>query len=785
MYDNHGAPLPDGPGARSSEPVARQRARGRLLVTLAMLAACGAAPARARGPGLVLADHGRTRYTIVIASAASPATRHAADELQGFLHEMTGADLPIVSDTTPATSHEILIGDSDRLHELGVAINFAALGAEGYVLRTVAQRLVIAGGNQRGNLYGVYGLLGDHLGCRWYTVDLARIPQSSRLAVGPLDETVVPPLEYREILMSECYDGDWAARNRVNGLSSQLRERHGGGEGVWGVHTFYRWVPPERCFAAHPEYFSLIDGRRAGSGAQLCLANPEVFALVLAGVRQAMHDYPQYTAYSVSQNDCAGPCQCDACQAIARREGSEMGPVLDFVNRIADAVQDEFPDKYISTLAYQYTRKPPKTLRPHRNVVVQLCSIECNFGAALADRRWPQNQSFVRDLEGWSAIHDRIYIWNYTTSFAAYLTPYPNRHTVGPDIRLFAANHVRGVFEQNGYNTLGGEMSQLDAFLMARLLWDPLVDRDAVITDFLQGVYGRAAAPIRQYLDLIERKVIDDGIFLSFNMPPGGDLLTPDLMARGDSLWEQAEAAVRYQPDVLARVERARMSLDYAFVELARAGGFAAWLVDQQTLTMRPDPVLSQRMDRLFGQLDRIGVERLTEWGVTKREFVDSCGPLRGAPRQLSLVPAVDGGGDEPGLAYALFPGGPAMLNDWTALSPTARGTSSRVGADLAPTGSGSGVVFTGYVDAPRDGIYTFSMVTDDAGYLRVAGQELIANRDTRQWGVRQTGYIALARGRHPIEVAWYNLYGAQALMLEWTVPDGRSTPIPPERLAH
>lgn len=758
------------------------------VLCLSTAAALATAPAdrasSASGP-LTLAVAGQTDYRIVVAAQASPATRYGATELRGFLREMTGADFAIVDDTAPPLAHEILLGDSARLRSVGITINAAALGSEGYVLRTVDGRLVIAGGAERGDLYGVYGLLEDHLGCRWYTVEISSIPRVERLELPALDETVVPPLEYREILMSECYDGDWAARNRLNGLSARLGSRHGGGEGVWGVHTFYRWVPPERYFASHPEYFALVDGKRAGSGAQLCLAQPQVFELILAGVREAMRQYPQYTAYSVSQNDCAGPCQCPQCRAIAEREGSEMGPVLDFVNRIAAAVEPEFPGKCISTLAYQYTRRPPQHLRPRRNVVVQLCSIEANFGAPLADPRWPQNRAFVQDLESWARIHDRLYIWNYTTSFAAYLTPYPNRHAVGPDLRLFVANHVRGVFEQNVYNTLGGEMSELDAFLLAKLLWNPQVDRQAVADDFLTHVYGRAAAPIRAYLELIERHVVDDGIVLSFNMPPGGDLLTPALLQQGDTLWEQAEAAVRYQPEVLARVQRARMCLDYAFVQLALSGGFAAWRIDQQNLVLRPDPVLADRLDRFVAQLDRTGVDRLTEWGVTKKEFVDSCSRLRQGERRLPLVAAEDAPRQGDGLAYTVYPGGGAMLGDRTLIEGLARGTTADITTGLAPGTVGYGVVFSGYLEAPRDGIYTFSMVTDDAGYLRVGDEEVIANRDTQQWGVRQTGYIALAKGRHRLEAAWYNLYGAEALRLEWTVPEGTSTPLPAALLSH
>jgi len=770
----------------AAAPVTSSTRRIAMAALSALLAAgcAGLTTGGTRSGGVVLAADGSTDYRIVISADASPSTRHGARELQGFLGQMTGAEFPIVTDAEAPVAAEILLGNSARLQGLGLDIDFHALGPEGYTLRTVGPKLVIAGGDERGNLYGVYALLEEHFGCRWYTMSYSRIPEYEHLVLLPTDETYVPPLEYREILMKQCYDGDWAARNRLNGLSARLRTRHGGGEGVWGVHTFYRYVPPEEHFDDHPEYFSLVDGKRTTAGAQLCLTNEDVFHLLVEGVRQVMRQHPEYTAYSVSQMDCYGPCQCGQCQAIVDREESQMGPVLHMVNRIAAAVEDEFPGKCISTLAYQYTRKPPKHVRPRHNVVIRLCSIECNFGSPLADSTWPQNQAFARDLEGWSRIHDRIYIWNYTTSFKAYLTPYPNRHTVGPDLRLFTDHNVRGVMEQNVYNTLGGEMDHLDAFLLAKLLWNPQANRDAVMDDFLTHVYGAAAGPIRAYLDLVERKVAEDDVYLSFNLATGGDLLTPEIMSEGDRLWDAAEAAVRYDAAALFRVRQARMSLDYAFVFLACEGGYGAWRLDQDSLALRPDPTLVERLDRFLPYLDYAGVDRLTEWGVTKKEFIERCQHLRDGGRALALLPAVEVEDPRPGLAYAVYDGRGTLAANRQTLEPRSVGVTDRVTVEVAPSGRGYGIAFSGYVEAPRDGIYTFTMITDDAGYLEVGGQEIIANRHSQQWGVRMSGHVALTRGHHPIEMAWQNAYGAHALLLEWTPPGGESGPIPPTYLA-
>jgi hypothetical protein len=51
-----------------------------------------------------------------------------------------------------------------------------------------------------------------------------------------------------------------------------------------------------------------------------------------------------------------------------------MGVLLNFVNKVADGVGKKYPDVKIGTLAYQYSHKPPKNIRPRDNVQINLCA---------------------------------------------------------------------------------------------------------------------------------------------------------------------------------------------------------------------------------------------------------------------------------------------------------------------------------------------------------------------------------------------------------------------------
>ena len=319
-----------------------------IWLLLAAVACCAFAAQTARTEELVLAEGGQSAYRIVVADDASPSTRHGAEELQTFLGQMTGAKLPIVSDTQPPAEREIILGDNAHLRKLGLKVDFQELGHEGYVIRTAGSNLVIAGGSLRGNMYGVYGLLEDHLGCRWFAPGVSRIPKHNRLAIGPIDERQVPVLEYREPFTSDCFDGDWCARNRVNSSSGRLGEQHGGkvrfGSGFF-VHTFNRLVPPGKYFDEHPEYFSLVKGKRLKDRSQLCCTNEDVIRICTEEILKAMRAQPDAFVFSVSQNDWHNYCECEKCQALAKQEDSQIAPVLQLVNRVAEAVERQFPDK--------------------------------------------------------------------------------------------------------------------------------------------------------------------------------------------------------------------------------------------------------------------------------------------------------------------------------------------------------------------------------------------------------------------------------------------------------
>ena len=304
----------------------------------------------------------------------------------------------------------------------------------------------------------------------------------------------------------------------------------------------------------------MVDGKRLRDFSQLCLTNPEVLEITVEKALAALLKRPECRIISISQNDCENYCECPACAEIDAREESHAGSLIWFVNRVAGRIEEEFPQIVVDTLAYMYSRKPPKHIRPRRNVCVRLCSIECCFAHSFASCE--QNASFIEDLRAWAKVCDRLYIWDYTTGFAHYPAPHANWNTLQANMRSFVGNNVKGVFEQ-ACGALGGgaDLNELRAYLLCKLLWDAGCDLETHKREFCEYYYGAAAPHILAYIGALTEKVERDGIHTGFNDECDKPYLTDEMLDIYDGFFERAEGAVIGDPLRHARVAKARLSI--------------------------------------------------------------------------------------------------------------------------------------------------------------------------------------------------------------------------------
>ncbi|MGN0846589.1 MAG: DUF4838 domain-containing protein [Kiritimatiellia bacterium] len=538
---------------------------------------------------LVLAERGKpAAYTIVRAATASASEVYAAEELRDFLARVTGVTLPIATDEKGVPQKAIVVGGAvgkERLDE--------GLGDDGFRLKVEGERLYVCGSRKRGALYGVYEILEKYAGCRWYASWHAVIPSKARVCVpGNLDDRQTPAFAMREPYWYDMnVNREFSARLRVNGYNhcaGGVPEKLGGdsfrfGGGLGSCHTFNALLPPDEFFDAHPEYFSLENGVRIKNPSQLCLTNPDVLRIVTERVLERIRRDPGAKFYGVSQNDWYHYCQCAACKAVDEEEESHAGTMIRFVNAVAEAVEKEFPDVVIETLAYQYTRKPPKKTKVRHNVVPCLCTIECDFARPIDVSDFKENISFRRDIAGWKTQTDQLYVWDYTTDFPNYTLPFANVLALQGNLKFFRDNNVREIFEQGAYQGYHGDFAELKAWLLAKWMWNPDLPIEPLLQDFFNGYYGKGAPFVRAYFDELHALQIaystPSNRPLSIWVGPENPAIPDAFLEKAAGLWEQARAATKDDPATAYNVRMGAFSVDYMRLErLRRKVGKALWL---------------------------------------------------------------------------------------------------------------------------------------------------------------------------------------------------------------
>jgi len=501
-------------------------------------------------------------WDIVLAPDASPAEAYAAAEFRSLVAQAAGVTLPTVTVTDRDDRH-VFIGTSRAMAQSAVGFDCAAMGSEALRIVVRNKLIAIAGGRPRGTLYGVYTFLEDYLGVRFLTADHTVVPKlAAKAVIGPLDRCYEPALSFRWSYYGETNRSPMlAARLRVNTVAGDPKFGGRTGQALIG-HSFGSQIPSRTYGKVHPEYFALRNGKRLSdrrddwSESQPCLTNPEVLKIVTAAVLAELKAHPDTENISVCQNDNAQNCLCPKCKAIDDREGTPMGSLLEFVNAVADAVAKEHPKVKVGTLAYWYTRKPPKTIKPRPNVQIQLCSIECCMIHPINDPKCAQNVQFCREMDEWGKLTRNIYIWNYNTNFSNYLLPCPNLRVIEPNIRYFTANGAKGIFMQAAGNSTGAEFSDLRNYVMARLLWDPRQSGRQLADEFLDLHYGKASPPIRRFVNAYHDRCESKGIHRNCFGEPRDYAIDAEVGTTAMNAFAEA-LALADSDAVKARVEKA------------------------------------------------------------------------------------------------------------------------------------------------------------------------------------------------------------------------------------
>jgi len=557
-----------------------------------------------RNKSLQIVKNSVSNYEIVFVGEASKSQYLSAELLKKYIDLISGADIAIVDENSQSLDKKkIYIGN---ITEKKLETNELSITAD-------EQNLIISGGSDEAIQHAVLVFLEEFLGCKWYTPTIEEIPSNSTIEFdSSIEYNYKPDITTRTVHSRLFYENaDFAEKHKVTNIAFPYYVPNA------RVHTFHKFIPEELFFKDHPEYFALRGNKRTPT--QLCLTNKKVLEIVKDSVASLFQQYPEAQVVSVSQDDNQQYCECDDCSTIDRDEDSHAGTMIHFVNKIAK----NFPDKTISTLAYQHTRKPPK-IKPDKNVLITLCSIECDRSAPIQEKC----KDFAADLIGWGKLTNNIRIWDYTTQFTNFLAPFPNLSTIQPNIKFFRDQHTSWIFEQHSNNP--SELFELRSYIMAKLLWNPDQDLNDLLIEFTDGYYKGAGIFVRKYIDLVHQKILEDQDFFLFLYGDPSQAfdsyLNAELLEQYDSFFDDAEKEVSYDNEIVDRVKVARLSIDYAILEASKKGLTEKYklISENGQGAIDVNPFVKNKLENFYKTCNEANITLMNEMGFTVKEYYNS-----------------------------------------------------------------------------------------------------------------------------------------------------------------
>ena len=365
---------------------------------------------------------------------------------------------------------------------------------QGFEIAATTAGITVRACTRLGLENGLYHLL-ERWGCRWVMPGTLGecIPRRDRLtwpagvtAFAPRSDTCVEPTS------AASEQGQWYRRNQ-SGFQTWMS----------GQHYWLYAIPAEKHFAAHPEWYSLIGGKRLPL--QLCTSNPEVVATMIAVAKQYLAGGGDRMSFPMDPMDCLDFCQCDPCRALdPPGVGPEGAPrvtdrVLAFVNAVADGIRADFPDRYVAFYAYATHNALPTRERPRPNVAVGICRDNHCLLHLLPTPACPSSD-FHALVRGWKAITTNLWCYEYDPISWTGGLPCPTFLDMARSLQVLLGDiGVRGSYCDGGYlRPESNPGTFLNLYLARRLKVDPTQDVDALLAETCREFYGPAAAPMER-----------------------------------------------------------------------------------------------------------------------------------------------------------------------------------------------------------------------------------------------------------------------------------------------
>ncbi len=484
---------------------------------------------------MLLINKNQSAYKILVPVTADVAEKYAAEQLQKYIHLVTGVGLEI---TTTYKKPVISVGRTEFFVSKNINMSEKEFNYDGFIIKSIEEDVVICGANLRGTVYGVNEFIETILGVKFLAPKVNYIPKKDMVEMDSLDVKAVPEFRHRLYydggVFFDNYDPEYAVHRRM--FNDFLKDRpEYGYEQEWvksmpSVHNIFSYVSPEKYKKDHPEFFAsytnpipleddvcymngLTDEGKKDDSKEL-----SVFKIALESLKEYILTEPKAKFFCICLNDGARMCQCERCQKMIEKYGSFGAIYVLFMNEMSreiEAWQKEIGlerDIYLQFYIYSHTRIAPKNkdengnvfheLKFRDNVIAMFCSF-INSAYAIDDKR--QTVESMKNLEEWSRFGKNMMIWEYNSYYDLYSIYYPHLATMKDNYRYYkkVGNYV---LSQSDYTMLNSWTSLQRSYVVSKLFWNLELDTYELAEEFIDYYHGPFAPYVQEFFYNFENR---------------------------------------------------------------------------------------------------------------------------------------------------------------------------------------------------------------------------------------------------------------------------------------
>ncbi len=523
---------------------------------------------------LPLAVKGKPNAEIIIHNPDTVNTiRLAAEELQHWIKEISGAELPIVAEPSGAKVR-IHLNSPEAMKKYAKDAAFIRdlkpnYGEDGFFIRTSGNDVYICGATSKGVLNGAYRFLENNSSIIWARpVAFGTVyDKDPGLAVRWGNGREKPRSFYRGLGY-----GIWASRN--GGNFNTKAEWMGKGHIIGNFSDYLPNKPPYQCY---------VDGKYLPFGylkSQVCISQPDSFDLIFENMMKKIKALEEKGIPVANINWCVEDnyhvCTCKGCTApitlpdgrVIKSNGISQKSRMTleerffrsnqfyaFANRLAKALAKERPGIKLHLLAYFFMETAP-AFPLEENIMVTFAPLYShgdyeNPVYAPANDRAYQNREKLRKVTK----HLNLYDYYFTK---------PTAEVMKEDIQDFLENggyHIGSELLVDGAGAdsrKNMDFNNIDNWIYMRLSWDYTQDVEQLRKYYLRRVFHEGAPVLEKFYGLIRQDFFSNMIgtrrlTYNFFLPA---VIFPD--GRGEAFLREMQKTLPEIKNPIARINFAR-----------------------------------------------------------------------------------------------------------------------------------------------------------------------------------------------------------------------------------